>query len=73
MKFVERFRARDDQGNVYVVIVYQEELDAGTMGNPNATVPGLFDIRLADDSHVNRISDTEFLIVADGIKIIREP
>ena len=58
---IERFNGRGrTTGNGYVIVIVEKILDAASMGNPGATIPGLRCVRLEDGTNLNRISQKEF-------------
>ena len=64
-----QFTAIDEQGRTYQIIEYTKFHDTSTYGNPDNWMEGLKEYRLNDDSHVNKNSETEFEVVASGIKL----
>ena len=57
------FRAVSDNGHEYVVIEYQDVLNAGTFDDPNAELPGLRSFRTVDGRAVNFRGGNSFEIV----------
>jgi hypothetical protein len=64
-----QYTAEDAQGRRYQIVEYTEFHHVSTFGNLDQWVEGLKDYRLSDGSHVNRDSETEFEIVASGVKL----
>lgn len=64
---VKEYDARDDDGEEYVIIEYQEVMERRTVGNPNVewvkTGPSTF--RLDDRTPVNRIDADTFKIATN--------
>lgn len=63
------FTAYDDSGNSYVLEIYADVIDAGTMDDPNAEHFGVHKILTADGSHVNRVSKGSYQIVSSGLNL----
>lgn len=63
IKSLGRFRAVSNSGNEYEVIEYQDVIDAGTLADPNAELPGLRSFRTADGRAVNFRGGNSFEIV----------
>ena len=53
MDLIAEFDVRTDDGEVIRLHVYREQLNAGAMGDPHKTVPGIPEIRTADGISVN--------------------
>ncbi|VVE90423.1 hypothetical protein [Pandoraea bronchicola] len=66
----EQFKAKDDQGNVYLVLVHQKAINAGSMDGAGV-VYGLKDYKLSDGRTLSRLSDTTFSILQTGLQIER--
>jgi hypothetical protein len=67
---VGQFHARDAEGRVYSVHEFQESTpstDGSTGSEPVTTY------KLAIGDRINKVSDTEFMLVQSGITLIREP
>jgi hypothetical protein len=67
---VGQFHARDAEGRVYSVHEFQESTpsaDGSTGSEPVTTY------KLAIGDRVNKVSDTEFMLVQSGITLTREP
>ena len=73
MKEIEvgRFECRDQDGNSYTVIRYEGVVPAPTSSDPNATIPGMRRLALAEGKRVNYLGGTTFRIVQSG-KTIRK-
>jgi hypothetical protein len=68
---IQRFKARDQGGQGYEVVIYQEFLEHRSMDSEFSDwIPGLKSIELADGSPINFIDQDSFLIVATG-QVIR--
>ena len=52
-ELVDQFTARADNGDEFLIYVYQHYNDAGTLQNPNAEMPGLKELMTSDGRHVN--------------------
>jgi hypothetical protein len=65
-KEIDRHSCKDDQGNRYVVVVFQNFLPAGTLENPKQTVAGLKEARLLNGDPVNFVDEKTFMIVTGG-------
>lgn len=63
------FRAKDRNGNVYILRILQEYVPAGSVEDPNAVIPGLKSLKTADGSHVNRLDRGRYEIVATGVQL----
>ena len=70
-KLVEQFDARNANGQVYRLYVYQDIIDAGTFDDPHATLPGMKRIVTGQGQHVNFIDDNTFKIVATDETLTR--
>ena len=62
-RVIDRFKARDDDGNAYVVVECQDFNEYRTLSEPTQWVPGLKSLMLDDGSSVNFIDDNTFKIV----------
>lgn len=67
---VGQFHARDAEGRVYSVHEFQESTPSadGLAGMEPVTT-----YKLAIGDRVNKVSDTEFLLVQSGVTLTREP
>ncbi|UST60937.1 hypothetical protein NF672_10465 [Pseudomonas moraviensis] len=65
---VGQFHARDAEGRVYSVHEFQESNPSA--GGSTGSEPIY---RLAIGDRVNKVSDSEFILVQSGITLIREP
>ena len=65
-KLTQKFSARAADGTEYTLCVYQEFIDAGNRGDPNAQAPG--QRRLVTDSglSVNRVAKGKYVVVETG-------
>lgn len=70
-ELIEEVTARDELGNEYSVLVYQEFLESTAMNRPPSWVPGLKEMRLEDGTFVNFIDDNTFEIVGRPSTIIK--
>ncbi|MDQ4120711.1 MAG: hypothetical protein M3209_04605 [Acidobacteriota bacterium] len=61
--------AIDENGREYRVLEFTEYHDASTFTTPNVWEEGLKELKLSDGSLINKISDTEFEVVATGIRL----
>ena len=65
-RLMQQFEATDEQGTTRRLMVYQDFVDAATMGNPNVEVPGLKRIVTEDGQNVNRLETGKYQIVQTG-------
>lgn len=63
MKLIKRITCNDDSGKTYEVEHWQEQIPAGHMGNPKATIPGMSQLNLSTGESVNYIDENTFKIV----------
>lgn len=70
MKLQRIIKCHDEAGSLYEVEEWQEFIDAGHMRDPDAVIPGMKELRLADGGRVNVVDQDTFQIVASG-KILR--
>ena len=68
---IERFSTRIDNGKEYIIIQYQEYIDASSFDNPNAEIEGLKSLRTDDGLHVNFIDSKTFKVVETN-EIVRK-
>ena len=68
---IDRFDVRSNDGYEKTIIIWQDLIDAGTMQNPTAVIPGMKEARTIDGQACNRIDDDTFEIVSSGIKVQR--
>ncbi|MDR6447453.1 hypothetical protein J2794_003569 [Paraburkholderia terricola] len=66
----DQFKAKDDAGNVYQVVVHRNSINTSTLNGPGS-LAGLPDFRLSDGRSLNRLSQDVFQIVQTGTKITR--
>lgn len=72
MKKVEEFEAVDSNGKKYRVIHYKSIINTGELNNPNSTMLGLSDFRLSSGESINRVSESEFELLQQQIRIFRK-
>ena len=60
------FNARTDDGQTIELMVHQDEIDAGTMDNPSAKIPGQKIILTVDGASVNHLDKGKYQIVQTG-------
>lgn len=62
------FRARNEDGQEYVIEVHTNWIDAGTMKDPNAKIPAaLKELWTSTGERVNRIEKGTYEIVSSGL------
>lgn len=61
--------AVDELGQKYQIIEFTEYHDVSTFTTPGIWEEGLKEFRLSDGSPVNKLSDTDFEIVASGVQL----
>jgi hypothetical protein len=66
----EEFKAVDEAGNVYVVVVQRSAIDANSLDRSGSLL-GLPDFRLFDGRRLNRIAENVFQIAQTGLQIVR--
>ena len=71
IKETDRFLTKTDTGKEYVIIQYQEYIDASTARDPNAEIPGIKDLRTINGLHVNYIDSKTFKVVETN-EIVRK-
>ena len=59
----DRFLAKTDTGKEYVIIEYQEYIDASSFQYSHAEIAGVRSFRTSDGLHVNYIDPKTFTIV----------
>ena len=62
-KCIQKFEAVGGNEQKYILEVYQEFVDAGTRGDPHATIPGMKRICTQDGLEICRIAKGEYGIV----------
>lgn len=72
MRHVGQFSAMGGDGRRYTVYEYRDVIDVSSLAGGRATRDGLPSFKLDGGGHVNKLSDTEFRIVATGVKLTRE-
>ncbi|MFG6203451.1 hypothetical protein [Pseudomonas retamae] len=65
---VGQFHARDAEGRVYSVHEFQESIPSADGSTGSEPI-----YRLAIGDRVNKVSESEYLLVQSGITLIREP
>lgn len=65
-QLIEEFDTRASDGRMERLYVYQQIIDAGTLDDPHATIPGLKRIETADGHAVNFVDDQTFTLVSTG-------
>jgi len=54
---IERFDARSDDGEYETtIVIYQDFIDAGTRGSPNAVIPGMKEVTCPNAMKISRKS-----------------
>jgi hypothetical protein len=66
-RLVQEFEAREENGTIHRLRVYQKLVDAGTQANPHAVVPGLKRIVTEKGETVNRLQKGKYQVVLTGI------
>ena len=69
-KLIETIPCDGDDGQSYVVNVYQDVIRAPSMGNPNQTIPGMKSLRLSDGRPLN-FKDSDTFQTVDDTLILR--
>lgn len=67
-KLIDRFAAKDADGNDYTVLIHQDFIDVTSKSGPGL-LPGLKAATLSDGRPLNRVDDTTYTIVASGQQI----
>ena len=70
-KLVEQFDTRKTNGQVVSLYVYQDMIDAATMDDPHATLPGMKRIVTSLGQYVNFIDEKTFKIVVTDETLTR--
>jgi hypothetical protein len=70
-RIVESFNLKDNLGNVYPVNIWEEIIDAGTLNNPDAVIPGMQEVVLSDGRRVNDRGDGTFYLFREGVVLSR--
>lgn len=66
---IERFNAVSDDGSYETtLIIYQDYIDAGTRGNPNAVVSGLMEVLTIDGLTCIHVDDDTFEVVNEQLR-----
>ena len=68
---IDKFAARDDHGNEYTVIEYQELLEDTATHCSLLWIPGMRELRLEDGSLVNEVDENTFEIVGRSNIVIK--
>lgn len=66
----EQFEAKDEQGNSYLVVVHQKQINTGSLDG-EGYVLGLKEYCLANGDALNRLSDTTFEVLQTGRQLTR--
>lgn len=70
MQSVESFVAYDDEGTSYSVVVTRSRIDTSSLDGGDS-IEGLATYRLATGGAINKLSETEYRVVATGRLIKR--
>ena len=70
-QLIDEFDVRSDDGYETTILVYQDILDAGHMGDPHATIAGMKEAWTADGHRCNRMDDDTFQVVSSGLVVRR--
>ncbi|WP_412021928.1 hypothetical protein [Burkholderia cepacia] len=66
----ERFKATDNAGKDYEVVVLQDEIDTSDL-NGHSSMLGMKEFRLSTGEALNRVSESVFRVLRSGIEITR--
>lgn len=70
----DAFRAGGDDGKTYDVHEFTQYVGFTALEHGRTEwTPGLKSYRLRDGNAVNKVTDTEFVVVASGVKVTRMP
>jgi hypothetical protein len=70
---IRRFRAKTDDGKVFVVVEYQESTEFQPIGGARRRIPTTTSLRLSDGRDVTYVQDDpEAFKIVDTDEIIRE-
>lgn len=72
-KMTDKFLVITDSGQKHLVYEYTNILDASSFENPNATMPGLKELRTSDGKAVNFVSEGVYKIVVLDVIARRIP
>lgn len=68
-RLVDSFRARPERGPIVIIEVYQEFIDATSMGSDGKQwVPGLKRYQIKNGAYLNKVDDTTFEDPSTGAK-----
>lgn len=67
MKYNGTFTSHGDDAQQYLVHIFVDEIPAGPLANPNATIEGLHELRTSDGLAVNRLRGGEYQVVRTGV------
>jgi hypothetical protein len=70
---IGRFEAEADDGQRFIIIEYQDEVDVGTLEDPPATDPESVKLFTADEERVMFKYDGTYEIVSSGLLVRRIP
>lgn len=68
-RLTNQFKTTGDDGNKYDILEYTEFHQVSTFNSEPEEEEGLKEYMTRNGSPVNRLSETEFVIVIDGIKL----
>lgn len=71
-KHTATFQAQSNNGHEYTIFEFTNLVDAGTMGDPNAVIPGLKRFCTADGDSVNRTDKGKYMIVDSGMELFSD-
>lgn len=63
------FTAVDPSGGSHVLNVFVDIIDAGTMGDSDATIEGLRSLQTEGGEPVNRLAKGSYQVVATGLRL----
>lgn len=69
---LEEFNAVSENGEIYILRVYQEMIECPSFANPNQKVPGLISIKTKSGAKVTMLSEDRFEIPEMGVIVIRK-
>jgi hypothetical protein len=70
-KLIDRIQCTDDDGTPYIVEKWQDQIPAGHMDDPNATIPGMNRLKLSSGGKVNFRDENTFEVVQTGVVLRR--
>ena len=68
-KLKGNFIAKGDDGQDYVIEIYVDLINVGTLDDPNATIEGLMSLETEDGLLVKRNGKGEYLIVQTDLRL----